>query len=391
MKKASVWAAVAVRALFAPALLLPALAPAFSEGALVIRNEEELPFHYALDPAELAGLDPATLSFRMRLVDYFLEESPDWPFALVPPREEARLDGLPAGRHLLVGFFELPGSAYYPVSFWEVEVGEDAGASPGAGGPASLSVRREPGVISVRSGEGRLLRRPPAAAAAAQGGAAALPAPAIRVDRRYEDWEPIPSLAAFSGFFEPASFTRESVRGWEVLPLVHSRYWRAGGTQLNEIKVLIDAREIYFFISTQSAISDRLSIFIYFQDRPGEPAAVSGEPGAASAGGAAASGGARNRVTLELVPADAELPGVVLLWKRGEGAAAKPQPVGRLLSGDFFIEGRVSRRLLEDALGQAVGPQTFFDLTTCYFERSTGVYEEFYFTSVHLRDIPRRE
>jgi hypothetical protein len=71
-------------------------------------------------------------------------------------------------------------------------------------------------------------------------------------------------------------------------------------------------------------------------------------------------------------------------------AGRRPEAIGRLVSNGFFLEGKANRRLLHEALGEAAGSEyeVSFDLTSCYFDRSSGVYEEFYFTSVFLRDVP---
>ncbi len=335
---------------------LTAAVPAFG-GPLVVRNEEDQTFHFAIDPPGLAGGEANTLSFRLRLIDWFLQEGEAWPFTGLSPKGTVTVADLPPGRHLLVGFFEMGGSLDYPVGLWEVQAGTGAET-------VTLPVRREASVISVRQGEGRLARlaQPPA-------GDAEDPAPAIRLDQQYEDWEGVPSLATFSGFYEPASFTRQTDQGWEVLPMSDSRHWKTDGTQLNEIKVLAGEDDIWFFVSAQSSVSTRLSIFLYFHDREAGPG--------------------QNRVTLEIAPGDADLPGVVLLWPRGSGSAPQPEAVGRLVSGGFFMEGRVSRKMVEAALGSEGGPEAFFDLTSCYFDRSAGSYEEFYFTTIYLRDIPR--
>ena len=76
-----------------PAVLLLlaslAAAPAFADGTLAVRNEEDLAFHWVLDPPGLSGAEPNTLGFRMRLLDWFLQESDDWAFTALAPRGTA--------------------------------------------------------------------------------------------------------------------------------------------------------------------------------------------------------------------------------------------------------------------------------------------------------------
>ena len=94
-------------------------------------------------------------------------------------------------------------------------------------------------------------------------------------------------------------------------------------------------------------------------------------------------------MTLEVCPAGRTgCPGWCCCGSGAPVISPRPEAVGRLVSGSFFLEGRISRRMVEAALGREIGPEAFFDLTTCYFDRGSGAYEEFYFTTVYLRDIP---
>ena len=189
----------------------------------------------------------------------------------------------------------------------------------------------------------------------------------FQIDNQYEDWEPIPPFLSFPADHTLSAFTREQFGGeFEVLPISRSRHWRTGGSALNEIKVVNNLQNVYLYLSTHSALSSDLSVFLYFHNdrnlrRPG----------------------AENQFTLELVPSRAEEPGLVVLWEKDR----KPVVVGKLASGSFFLEALIEKELLFD-LWSARPEITFFDLTTSFFDRQELAYEEFHIASVRFAEIP---
>jgi hypothetical protein len=186
----------------------------------------------------------------------------------------------------------------------------------------------------------------------------------FRMDNRYDDWDAIPPLAVFPADFQPGSFSRERFgRPMEVLALSQARHWRQGGTALSEMKIVRDERGIYLYVSTQEAISENLSLFLYLQSRAG--------------------GTQENRLTLELVPQTPTSPGLVVLWEKDE----EPVVVGRAASGTFFLEAEVLNEVLLPYL-ESVPELSYFDLTSCYFDRGQLFYEEFYFASPSFSEIP---
>jgi hypothetical protein len=89
---------------------------------------------------------------------------------------------------------------------------------------------------------------------------------------------------------------------------------------------------------------------------------------------------------MELLPAKAEEPGLVVLWEKER----KPMIVGSLASGSFFLEAKIDKKLLYDI--QVAKPAiTFFDLTTSCFDRQELAYEEFYVASIQIAAIPTEE
>lgn len=353
------------------ALLLLAGAVVWAHGfTAVLQNGEAATFHYLLDPQALAGFDPAGSMFA-DVVGDFLGGEPaagEEPvaFAELAAGETRRLEGLPEGVHLVLGFFAVAGEREFPVTALIVQVG---GGAP----EQSYVVAAQPALASVRPGQGRLAGfAPVAATAAAQssatGGAPEPAAGTLRfaIDNRYDDWEPIPVFLAYTSEYAPELFTLERLGGaLAVLPLGSARHWAFGGTALSEVKVVSDAQAVYLYAAARTAIDPNLSIFLYLHGGP---------PG----------GGEPNRLTVELVPGQGADPGLVVLWQRGRD----PAVVGELASGNFFLEARLDKGLLEPALLAAEPEVAFLDLTTAFFDRRELSYEEFYYGSVALAQIP---
>jgi len=364
---------------------------------VVIQNAEEETFHYVLDPPELTAFETATSIFENVVYDYFAEapEAADdfAGFSELSPGQAVSLEGLAEGRHLLVGFFVVPGQMGFPVRVINLQAG-------GGLDERTYRIYSEPALITARAGRGRIseyapipprvvaqspakteaasrIAAPAAAASPAAVSAAATARPTaeqgffrFQIDNRYEDWEPIPALLSFpSDRFLP-SFTREQYGGaFEVLPIGQSRHWGSKGTSINEIKVVNNLEAVYLYISTHSALSPETSVFLYFYSDQNLRRL-----------------GATNRFTLELVPAKAEEPGLVVLWEKER----KPVIVGTLASGSFFLEAKIDKNLLYDIL--VAKPEiTFFDLTTSFFDRQELTYEEFYIASVSFGEIPTEQ
>jgi hypothetical protein len=372
---------------------------------VVIQNTDEATFHYVLDPPELTAFDPASSIFPNVVYDYFAEEPLDADefsgFSELDPGQTVRLEGLSEGKHLLVGFFEVPGERGFSVRVITLQAG-------GGLDERTYRIYTQPALITARAGRGRIEDYPPVPAkaiaeaeeageagappagaaeaatrgAAAPGAAAPGEGPAagapsaekeffrFQIDNRYEDWEAIPTFLSFPDGRDLSSFTREQYGGpFEVLPIGRSRHWGSGGSSINEVKVAANRRAVYLYISTHSALSANLSIFLYFHNernlrRPG----------------------ATNHFTLELVPSRAEKPGLAVLWEKDR----KPVIAGSLASGSFFLEARIEMEQLYDLL-RARPEITFFDLTTTIYDRQELAYEEFYIASVPLAEIPTEE
>ena len=362
---------------------------------VVIQNADQQTFHYVLDPPELTAFKTATSVFKNVVFDYFAQapvEGEEFTgFSDLAPGESVVLEELAEGKHLLVGFFVIPGQMGFPVRVITLQAG-------GGLDERTYRVYSEPALITARAGRGRISEyapippqpvaretegaeagaRPVAAAAAAA--ATSAPAPAapteqrgffrFRIDNQYEDWEAIPTFLSFPADRSLPSFTREQYGGeFEVLPIDKSRHWGSQGTSINEVKAVNNLDAVYVYISTHTALSPDVSVFLYFHTEQNLRRT-----------------GATNRFTLELLPAKAEEPGLVILWEKER----KPMIVGTLASGSFFLEARIDKDLLYDI--QTAKPEvTFFDLTTSCYDRQELAYEEFYIASIPLAGIPTEQ
>jgi len=359
-----------MKRLFLSLILIAATAALAQSNTVVIRNAENTPFHYVLDPPELSAFDTSAGIFQNVLYDYFAEapaaEDDFAGFAELAAGQTLRFENLPEGKHLLVGFFVMPGQREFPVRV----IGLQAG---GGLDERTYRIFSEPSFIVARAGRGRIAAYPPVppqAAARLREGETERGFFRFQIDNQYEDWEAIPTFLSFPADHSLPSFTRERYGGkFEVLPISKSRRWPTGGSALNEIKVVENLQEVYLYLSTHSALSAELSVFLYFHnDR---------DLGRL---------GAENRFTLELAPSRAAEPGLVVLWEKDR----KPVVVGKLASGSFFLEARIEKELLFDLL--SARPEiTFFDLTTSFFDRREMTYEEFYIATVALADIPKEK
>jgi hypothetical protein len=354
--------------------------------AVVIENADAATFHYVLDPPELTAFDTGSVIFENVVYDYFAAapapEDDFSGFSELAPGESLRMENLAEGKHLLVGFFLVPGEIGVPVRVITLQVGGELAER-------TYRIFSEPALITARAGRGRISDYQPTRLEAASEAAAATatgpqpsaapteprPTPGkgffrFQIDNQYEDWEAIPVFLSFPPDRSLESFTREQYGGeFEVLPISRARHWGSDGTRINEVKVVNNLEAVYLYVSTHSALSGNLSIFLYFHTEQNLRRI-----------------GATNRFTLELLPAGAGEPGLVVLWEKER----KPVIVGSLASGSFFLEAKIDKKLLYDI--ETARPEiTFFDLTTSYYDRQDLAYEEFYIASIPLASIPTEQ
>lgn len=184
----------------------------------------------------------------------------------------------------------------------------------------------------------------------------------VRVDNSYLDWQDLPAVASFGEQYDPYYFNRETAGRRETLTVDRSVYWKRGGTQLREIKGILQEDGLYLCIGAQTLFAPQLSIFGYVH--------LGRQPGQL------------NRYTLELLPSRRKDGGVVALWSQ-DGKAIE---AGELVNSGPLLEGRIDLAKIPPDLASAAG-QISIDVTTCYYEAASGTYEEFYFTTLYLADL----
>ena len=180
-------------------------------------------------------------------------------------------------------------------------------------------------------------------------------------------------VASFSATYSPVVFTRESRAGFAVLPLAQSRYWGEPGTRLDSLEGLLRDGVLELTLKTQDGFSPDVSYFFYLF---GERAL-----------------GRENAVTIELLPLARDGRGACVLWqKAGESSKARAVPrfVGQVTTfGRSCSLALALADLPAEALA-AVGDNPSMDLSSCRYDGSKAVFEEFYFTTLHLADFPGR-
>jgi hypothetical protein len=182
--------------------------------------------------------------------------------------------------------------------------------------------------------------------------------PPVVVDGTFAEWDSVPDLVRFAPSFRPAVFTRETRSAVSTLSVDRSFYWKKSGTGLERVKGIRTDDYLYFFFSSASAMTDGLSLFLYFYvDR---------------------NTGEMNRFTLEFMVREGV--GYVLLWTEG---TPTPKVVGSYVQSGYLLEARVRLDALPEVL--QISDDVSADLTSCFFD--SGLYEEFFFTTMYLRDL----
>jgi len=97
--------------------------------------------------------------------------------------------------------------------------------------------------------------------------------------------------------------------------------------------------------------------------------------------------GSRAAFSLELRPRALPDRGACILWQNMAGTATPT------IFGSVKVEGATATLVanLKDEpapLAQTLSGAGSFDLTSCWFDKASGVYEEFYFATVAMADIP---
>ena len=375
-----------------------------ADASVIIQNEEASPFYYTVDPPDLAQLSAGSPLAATRVAEFFAEHSPEPQFTPLASGAQASLQDLSNGSHLLVGFFVVENQATFPVRVITLQVDNSIGerfyavygspalvnatrgigrlaafAAPGgpapgatplgetSAGPAAVTAPVAPAATSGEQSGGSQSAGVQAAPSAAQAATAA------EVPTAAAQGAP-GTLVSFSAGYNPVVFTREAQDSFSVLPIGSSRSWSLPATHINTLDARVEKGTLKLSLSTADGFSTDVSYFVYaFKNRsPGSSAIF----------------------TLEIRPRALQNRGACLLWLPRTGAqdAAAVSGTPSIL-GSLTVEGSTAALVVDlktapPAFLQILASATSFDVTSCRFDASTGVYEEFYFTTVALADIP---
>ena len=315
--------------------------------SVTLENQEGSTFYYVVDPKDLDGLTAGSPLLSAKVAEFFASKSDDSTFASLGPGAEATIGSLADGTHLLLGFFAVEGLTDFPVRVLSLVADSQIGNR-------FYAVFASPALMSVRRGQGRLLAFGPAprtqTGEQAGEGTGQAQAPG--------------TLATFADTYTPESFSRERRGDFAVLPISQSRAWGLTGTRIKSVSATIDNGIVKLSLAAPEGFSEKVSYFFYVFD--------SRAPSKAST------------ATLELEPRADGNRGACLLWKEG---APGPSVVGDVKSDDTTVEMDISADQFGSGSAAAETSPTI-DLTAGWYDRALGVWEEFYYTTFALEEIP---
>jgi hypothetical protein len=414
------------------ALLTFGLVGAYAQSSSVtLQNQEAATFYYVLDPQDLQGLSAGSPLLATKVAAFFANAQGDPSFSSVGPGSAGRLDNVPDGAHLLVGVFAQDGETDLPVRVLSIDANSKAGDRVYAlfATPAQLTVTRGVGrlawmapasaatqVVSAQTAASAA----PAPAASAPGtappdsqtatptttttttntttttttstassapssstasattaAAASVPAPAATTAAASPASSPAstasavivtpPKLGQIASFasYDPIIFTKEAQGDFSVLPIAQSRGWQLTGTRISGLSGVIDTAGLHLALTVPGGVSESVSYFFYvFATR---------------------AAGQTNALTLELEPRAEGSHGACLLWQKG---STEPRLIGSLQSTPTRIELDVSSDDLDAAFGNVPSDTLSADVTSGWYDRALGTWEEFYYTTILAGQIP---
>jgi hypothetical protein len=192
--------------------------------------------------------------------------------------------------------------------------------------------------------------------------------PPITIDDDPSEWQHVPNIATFTGQFNPYYFNKEVKGEMKSLPISESVFWGFNGTRIRDVKSLLATSSVYFYLSTFSPVTKGLIFFMYLHK--------------------GRESGTENEFTLEIAVNDLEGTNDVILWSFGN---TNPVVVGKCRYDTNIIELEIVFSLLPEQLRNTLVKFYSLDLTSCFFDRAKGFYEEFFYTTIWFRDIPTEE
>jgi hypothetical protein len=357
--------------LLAAAAALCVTATVFAQDtSIVIQNQEDTPFHYVVDPAELSGLTAGSPLLASKVAGYFSTPDPGTSFSLLPPQGQARLTDLAPGSHLLVGFFEVTDSESFPVRVMAIQADPttpDRFYSIFAGA-AQLTAHRGVGKLApfaasgqtaaAASGTGTAGTSDTGGAAAASGTTAAAGTSGSQAASTAGSATALPVLAAFSATYDPVVFTRETRGDFKVLPIAQARSWSQTGTRIASVEGALDFSGLRLVITVPEGFSPSVSYFLYVFD--------------------SRAAGRDNSITLEIQPLARGTRGACILWQKG----STPRLLGSVKTGATSVELDAGSNELSGGLLASAGASPTVDLTAGWYDKALGLWEEFYYTTI---------
>jgi hypothetical protein len=381
-------------AIIAAGIFMAVCAAGFGQGPTVtLQNQESSTFYYVVDPTALAGLSAGSPQLATRVAEYFAASDEEPKLASLAPEGQVKLEGLADGPHLLVGYFAVDDQGQFPVRVMTLQADSRIGER-------FYAVYADPALISAARGTGRLAGFAPlagqaaaatastpkpaagATATAATGttstgtaalgttaaanpdeGTVASSAPQGVAGASPSVTAELPSIATFSMSYDPVVFTRENKGSFAVLPISGSRAWTQTGTRITGLSGGLENGALRVSLTVAGGFSQNVSYFFYvFANREEK----------------------ENRIALELRPHAAGSRGACLLWQKG---GEPPRIIGTVTSTDTSVELDVDTRQLPADLSTPGGETPSVDLTAGWFERGSGTWEEFYYTTFSMADI----
>ncbi|HUI70609.1 MAG TPA: hypothetical protein VL354_08785 [Spirochaetia bacterium] len=356
------------------AMVVCAATYGFAEDARVtIQNEEATTFYYTVDPPDLAQVTPGSPLAETKVAEFFAAQADEPKFVALAPGAQTTLDNLSDGPHLLVGFFDVETEDAFPVRVITIQADSTMGERFYAiyGSPAIVEATRGIGRLTqfARSSSVQEASTPPAQPAPAmpQPAASVPPSPAPAVTPPPPAAPAATPLASFPSTYSPPYFTREANGDFSVQPIARSRSWSFSGTRISSLSARIDDEVLTLSLTSADGFSPDVSYYIYAFATRGS--------------------GSRAAFTLELRPRALPDRGACILWQDVGGT---PTPT---IFGTVTVDGSTATlvaSLKEEPapLAQTLASAGSFDLTSCWFDKSSGVYEEFFFATVAMADIP---
>ena len=397
---------------------------AFSEApVIIVQNQEEFDFWFVVDPEELSGLTSGSPLLTSRVAEFFARQSEQPAFTVLAPEGTTRLEGLPEGAHLLVGFFAAEdldafpvrvvslqadssiGDRYYAmldtpalmnvprgvgriarfakapasVEATPAEISEapiETAATPAEISEAPIETAAAPAEISEASPETvevptegepspqETFEAPIETAAAQPEETEAAGPPQQEAVAAIESAEAAGPLAKFSEAYDPGVFTRESRGEFALLPIADSRSWDQTGLRIAEIDGSIEKDRLRLALTVPNGFSENVSYFLYIF-----PSRIAGRD---------------NLFTLELRVPPSGSRGACILW---QNTAAPPSLLGTVTVSGSTCELAIGFDQVPQELLSEIGDTPTVDLTACWFDQTSETYEEFYYATFSMAGI----